>query len=127
MFSDRRTPNRQAPSWWQRINPLFWLGDTERPIGKSAFLWFFRNPCCNFNAVIIGVSHKHRTCYYAKGDGWTYASRGWNYGYTKIDGCPIPLPFVSYRGERWERMLGWKTSGAFGYAWRVTNAKGWTP
>lgn len=54
--------------------------------------------------------------------GWTYASTGWNYGWTQAVGSPLRLPFVSYRGSRIECMVGWKTSGAFDLQCRRANS-----
>jgi hypothetical protein len=113
MLCDVRHPNRRPPTFLQRINPLWWMGDAHRPASAGRIAWFLRNPFANFFAVIVGVSHRHRVVHYAKGPGWTYSTLGWNWGYTvPITGC-MPRPFVSYRGHWVEIAAGWKTSGAF--------------
>jgi len=123
MQSDLRAPNRPAPTLAQRLNPLWWMLDTEKPTNWSTLAWFVRNPFCNFFSVIVGISHKTRLVHVARGTGWTFVG-GINYGYsTAIDGW-LPRPFVSYRGCGIECCIGWMTSG--GYApgtFRVANAR----
>jgi hypothetical protein len=122
MNSDHRGPNRAPATFLQAINPVWWLGDVERNPNWSRWQWFLRNPLCNFHAVIIGVADCFRTVYWSKSP-WSFApDGGWNYGYTIIDGGCIPLPFISWRGKRIECMIGWKTSGFFGYALRRANS-----
>jgi hypothetical protein len=113
MFHDLRAPNRIAPTSTQRINPLWWLGDAHRPASKGVVGWFFRNPCANLFAVIIGITHRTRLVAYARGDGYTYAEAGWNWGWSVPFRGWLPRPFISWRGERIELAIGWKTSGAF--------------
>jgi hypothetical protein len=118
MNSDYRGPNRNPPTFLQRINPLWWMGDVERNPNWSRLQWFLRNPFCNFHNVIIGIAHKHRVVYCSKSP-WTFhPDGGWNYGYCMPIGGWFRRPFISYRGRWFEAMIGWKTSGAFGYSLR---------
>lgn len=142
---DRRQPNRIAPKWRQVLDPIWHLSDDQRemawPLAPTAWwlcwwrgllmvpgvrwlCWFIRNPACNFFSVIIGIAHRSRTVYVAKGDGWTYTN-GLNYGWIKADESNLKLPFFSYRGKYIELMLGWKTSGGFAaFPFRRANSKG---
>ncbi len=84
----------------------------------SWFRWFLRNPFSNFHNTVIGVAHKDRDVCWSRSP-WTFVpDGGWNYGLTFARWYP-PLPFISYRCKRFEAMIGWKTSGAFGYALRL--------
>lgn len=124
MITDRRAPNRLPATFLQAINPLWWASDVKRNPKWSWFRWFCRNPFCNFTMVIIGLAHHERDCHYAK-SAWTYASAGWNYGYTipvHWIGLRVPFPFLSYRGCGIETMIGWKTSGGFSMAFRRANS-----
>lgn len=121
MNYDHRGPNRAPATFFQAVNPFWWMSDVERNRNWPWWQWFLRNPFCNFHAVIIGVADCSRTVYWSKSP-WSFAERGWNYGYTIIDGGWIPLPFVSWRGRWVEVAIGWKTSGFFGYALRRANS-----
>ena len=106
---------------------LSWLaGDVERNPAYSSFRWFFTNPFCNLCSVVIGISHLPRTVYVARGDGHTYTD-GWNWGYSVADGTTKKLWFISHRGRFVEWSAGWKTSGAFGGAFRIARAKNIPP
>jgi hypothetical protein len=139
MLHDLRQPNRDPPTLYQRINPLWWMGDVKRDAqwpqvwwlnwllgvpGVRLACWTFRNPCANLFAVIIGISHRSRTVHYANGPGWTYSTFGWNWGYSVPHTGIVPRPFVSYRGRWIELAAGWKTSGAFTpMQLRIANSK----
>lgn len=123
MLSDLRAPNRPVPTFAQRVNPLWWMGDVERPAHQSVLGWFLRNPCCNFLSVVVGIAHRERTVTVARGIGWTF-TRGANWGWSVPMGGAIPLPFVSFRAIGLEGMAGWKTSGGLGMSLRIANAKG---
>lgn len=120
LLHDIRPPNRPVPTFLQVINPWFWLCDTERNMKWSWWQWFKRNPFHNFKAVILGVSHKERTCYYKCG--WTYPPYGWNFGYITIKRSFLPLPFIAHRGDKYEYALGWMTSGTFATTFRRENS-----
>lgn len=132
MPSDARGPNRPAPTLLQRINPIWWLGDTERPLpvyradgtlesGWSWWAWFKRNPCANFGSVIIGCAHQYRRVIYTTSP-YSYADDGWNHAHVIPEGAWFRRPFWSFRGKRWERCIGWKTSGNFAIDWRRANS-----
>lgn len=121
MIYDVRSPNRPPPTFLQRINPVWWASDIMRNPNWPWLIWFLRNPMCNFHNVIIGIAHKERTVAYARGVGWTFVD-GWNWGYVQATDGWLKRPFISYRGRWIECMIGWKTSGAFGYSLRRANA-----
>jgi hypothetical protein len=114
------------------LNPIWWAGDIARPLpeyehgklvrGWTWLPWFWRNPFCNFKSVIIGIAHKVRTVYWKRGDGWTYAPCGWNFGWSRAARSFMSLPFVSHRGSRIEWMIGWETNGAFSIDLRQANS-----
>ena len=114
---DCRSPTRRTPTFLQRINPIWWLGDAERNPNWSRWKWFKRNPCCNFCMVIIGIAHKERDCHYSRSP-WTYEESGVNYGWSKPTDGWLPRGFISYRGTKIECAIGWKTSGGFTAAFR---------
>ena len=122
MITDRRAPNRLPATWLQILNPIWWASDAERNPKWSWIEWFCRNPFCNFTMTIIGIADHERDCHYAV-SGWTYAERGFNYGWSKPTSFPrLPFPFISYRGLVIETMIGWKTSGGFSMAFRRANS-----
>ena len=123
MISDRRQQNRDPATFIQAINPLWWASDAERNPKWPWWRWFLRNPFCNFAMVVIGIADSERDCHYSVSP-WTYAEKGWNYGYSKpTNRFPrIPFPFLSYRGRWVEFNLGWKTSGGFSLAVRRANS-----
>lgn len=132
MIHDHRQPNRSPATWCQILNPIWWASDAERekawpiwcPSVLRGLVWFTRNPFCNFFSVIIGIAHRSRTIVVSNGVGWTYV-RGWNHGYIQADESNLRLPFVSYRNDYFEMMLGWKTSGGFAaFPFRRANSKG---
>lgn len=127
MIYDHREPNRKPATVVQRLNPLWWMSDEERnPAwpqirglnwllwlpGLRWVCWFTRNPFCNLASVILGIAHCSRMVAYAKGDGWTFAEQGWNYGWVRADGSSWRLWFISYRGRWIECKIGWETNGA---------------
>ena len=123
MKNDYRTPNRKPATFLQRINPLWWASDTEQDMTWPWWRWFIRNPFANFFAVVVGVAHCYRTVYYTKSP-WSYAEDGGcNICITLVNGSWFPRPFISFRGKKWERSIGWKTSGCFALGdWRRANS-----
>jgi hypothetical protein len=118
---DHRGPNRLPPRWFQILNPVWLASDAERNHNWTWRKWFLRNPFCNLFMVVIGIAHKPRTCAWTVSP-WTYADRGWNLGYVQADNSWIKMPFISYRGRRFECSIGWKTSGGFTAAARRANS-----
>ncbi|HPS76517.1 MAG TPA: hypothetical protein PLS53_00015 [Thermoanaerobaculaceae bacterium] len=119
-YSMHREPLRPVPTWAQRLNPFWWLSDTERNMAWPWLKWFLRNPATNFFSVIMGVAHRARTVHTLKPGEYTLAPQGFNIGITVVQKpwwaqvlWPLVYPFLSYRGEKWEWVTGWKTSGTF--------------
>lgn len=133
-------PGRKAPTLLQIANPIWLLGDVNRPAGWTWWDHFKRNPCANLHNVVIGVAHlEHVTV--TTHSPWTWAVQGWNMGWTVAAGwrCVQPLPFISHRGfwgpvlrrcgwmpyvaiERMEFCIGWKTSGTASITYRRANS-----
>ena len=111
MQYDARAPSRLPPTFAQRINPLWWALDVMKPANASTVGWFIRNPFANLFNVILGLAHCYREVNWKNGDGWTFATKGWNYGYSRAIPGVMWLPFVSYRGRYVELAIGWMTSG----------------
>jgi hypothetical protein len=121
LICDHRAPNRRSATYLQAINPLWWAGDVERPVKWSWWQHFKRNPFANFSKVIIGCAHKDRLVIYTDSP-WTYAEDGWNHGWIIPEGAWFARPFWAFRGQKWERCIGWKTSGTFSIDWRRANS-----
>jgi hypothetical protein len=122
MFHDFRQHNREPATWAQVLNPIWWASDVERNHNWTWYKWFFRNPFCNFFMVIVGIADYDRDCFWSVSP-WTYADRGFNYGYSIPVHCwKIPFPFISYRGTWIEWAIGWKTSGGFTMTLRKSNS-----
>jgi hypothetical protein len=122
MIGDYRAPNRRAPTTRDRWSLLWWASDDERNPAWSWGRWFLINPFCNFLSCIIGIAHRGRYIYVARGVGWTYTD-GLNWGYSVAHDGWLKRPFVSYRGSWVECCAGWKTSGGFGIALRKSGAR----
>lgn len=120
MHADLRPPNRMPPTLAQRINPLWWAGDAERPSGWTWWQHFLRNPFANFTMTVIGCAHRERAVVYSASP-WTYADDGWNSGWV-IPSGGMPRPFMSWRGRRWEWCIGWKTNGGATIQFRRANS-----
>lgn len=125
MIASQRAPmyGRTAPTIWQIANPIWLAGDACRPSRWGWWAHFMRNPFYNLKAVVLGVSHLPRVVV-ATHSAWTLAESGWNAGWTIAHGWRgmLPLPFVSYRGTRWEWVIGWKTSGGLATTLRRANS-----
>lgn len=121
-----RTALRLPATSSQRTDLAWLVGDTQANRRWSWWRWLLRNPAANAFAVVFGVAHRYRIVVTTTSP-WTYVpGGGWNFAWTLADGCPVPLPLVSYRG-RWplgwlhrfwsripaeiETAVGWKTSG----------------
>ena len=110
-------PIRSAQKW----NPLWGFGNADDPEPPGWFhpgspnrrwLWQMRNPLHNFTFYVIGVSDK-ATTRTGKFPAHVFApGGGWNWAVTRHRW--LPLPFVSFEGERCRFYLGWRESGNFG-------------
>jgi hypothetical protein len=109
-----------APTWKQRINPIWLMDDVFRPAGYNYWAWLWRQKLPqNFCAFVIGVQDLGHSFEGSKTSDGIFAD-GWQFGL--VNGV---LPLISYRGARVECYIGWRPIGAFGYAFRVSHANPW--
>jgi hypothetical protein len=121
--------NEKPYPWYKKINPLWWFGNANDPVdrvnadgspahpkiapGKPLWwrkvVWAFRNPLHNFCFFVIGLSDRR----YLINDGeiWPNEGQKWN----------IRLPFISYRGKKWEWYIGWRNGRNFGLNFTKAN------
>jgi len=121
---------RRHFKWYQKINPIFWLGNSEDKTPPAWFRpndrfrntkWYFRNPAHNFTFYVIGVSDKVGTPSHASygiaPDDVFNRQGGWNvivHQVKLVGRISIFLPFVSYWDKRMKVYFGWRQSGNFG-------------
>ena len=115
-----RQPERPRPTMLQRINPVWWLGDSTRLPGWSWWSWFKRNPASNFLSVIVGVAHRPRTFVSPDTDTiWSPSGKA-RCSRTLCDGLVLPL--YSFKTASHEAAWGWKPDGSLSFTWRRINA-----
>jgi hypothetical protein len=118
-------------SWRRKINPFWWIGNfndpvngvdpngkpkhtdfhPKKPLWVRKFLWACRNPLHNFFFFVIGF--EDRKGIVNLGNQWPGAGQKWN----------IILPFISYRGTKWEFYIGWREGVRVGAAFRRANSR----
>jgi hypothetical protein len=124
------TPASQRSfKWYQKINPLFWLGNADdpeppawyRPGDKARKVkWYLRNPGHNFTFYVIGFADKVGTdSHQASGiaPNSVFNPNGkWNLTVhrVKIGFFTSYLPFVSYWDKNVKAYFGWRQAGNFG-------------
>lgn len=116
-------------SWKKKINPLWWFGNYNDPVDRvnqdgtevrptfypgkphwfRAMMWGLRNPLHNFCFFVIGL--EDRTYLINDGQIWPKKDRKWN----------VRLPFISYRGKKWEFYFGWRKGQTFGINFTKSN------
>ena len=107
--------------WYNKINPVWWLGNIEDPIPPAWYeptnslrkvKWYFRNPFSNFSFYVIGVADKEtvRSGRYPTQPG--NPNGGWNFAVTRRR--IVFLPFMDYKNRRMEFYFGWRERGNFG-------------
>lgn len=91
-------------------------GTNFNPDGKKswriAVKWWFRNPFHNFTHHVIGIYGKPFTSENVYGD----ENEGWQRVDRILNGKHYPIWY--HHGKRWDFYFGWRSSGAFGIAWR---------
>lgn len=117
--------------WYKKINPVWWFGNAEDPVnGTKAdgtpkhtnfhpnkplwirkLLWGIRNPLNNLFFFVIGLEDQPEIV--NSGKMWPKDGQKWN----------IILPFICYRGKKWELYLGWRNGTKLGAAFRKANSK----
>lgn len=122
----QRAPLREPATTSQRTDVAWLLGDTQANRRWSWLRWLWRNPATNLLSVVIGVADRNRVVVTTTSPWTMVPGGGWNFGFTLADGCPVPLPLLSYRGPwplgwlhrllPWipaeiEAATGWKTAG----------------
>ena len=112
--------------WYKKINPLWWFGNADDPINGPKdhpnfhptdptwirkVLWGIRNPLHNLFFFVIGLEDQKEkvNC----GSQWPKNGQKWN----------INLPFICYKGSKWEWYLGWRNGTKVGAALRRSNSK----
>lgn len=118
-------------SWKKKINPLWWFGNYNDPVDRvnqdgspahgtfypdkphwfRAMMWGLRNPLHNFMFFVIGLSDRKHLI--NDGQIWPAKGQKWN----------IRLPFISYRGKKWEWYIGWRNGSTFGVNFTKANTK----
>jgi hypothetical protein len=110
--------------FWNYFNPV-WLCDSfERPTNTTYLSWWGRQifpP--NFGSFVIGVQAHDHTFAGTKNSNDIFAEKGSQWGIVKCGW--IRLPLWSYKDDHREIYIGWRPSGAFGFAWRKSGAHAW--
>jgi hypothetical protein len=105
----------------KKLDPIWWLGNSDDKQPPRTYMpgkcgrrvaWFFRNPLHNFTFYVIGMSDKT----FSRVGPFPTETRnpfgGWNWALSRCG--PIGMPFVDYKGRRFEFYFGWRTDGNFG-------------
>ena len=121
--------------WYKKINPLWWFGNAndpvdgiewlnglpkpnhpgfhpEKPLWIRKILWGIRNPLHNLFFFVIGLEDQ-KGLVNAFIEQWPGFAQKWN----------IILPFICYKGSKWEWYAGWRHGTCLGFAFRHANAK----
>ena len=117
----QRKPHTPVIHWYDKCNPVWWLGNCEEPVPPSWYEpgdphrhrdWYFRNPFTNLSNFVIGVADKDTMRYgrYPKLVGNPHG--GWNFAITRRR--LLLLPFWDYKNSRMEFYFGWRERGNFG-------------
>ncbi len=116
--------------WYKKINPLWWFGNANDPVDGlnpdgtpthpdfhphqplwiRKLLWGLRNPLHNLFFFVIGLADHPELVNY--GSQWPRPRQHWN----------INLPFLCFRGTKWEFYLGWRNGTSLGFALRHANS-----
>jgi hypothetical protein len=117
-------PERPRVTGWRQLNPLWLLDDDlDRPAGVGRLAWAWRQKQApNLNQFVLGVRHRF-TCFSGSKTSDGIFADGWQVGVVYSSRCRLPL--VSYRGRYVEFYLGWRPSGALGWAFRKAHASPW--
>ncbi len=114
-----KEPTTKYP-WYKKINPLWWFGNANDPVtdpdndafcpGKPTWirklLWALRNPLHNFFAFVVGLDDQKAIVNF--GNQWPRPGQKWN----------VILPFLCYKGTKWEWYIGWRNGTNLGAAFR---------
>ena len=104
LFSNRDHP--QPPVDYMPASPTWW---------RKVCYWF-RNPAHDFCFYTIGVKGKPFTVIGENRPGVDWFMGGWTWHVLAYKRWR--LPYLNYRGRRWEFYWGWRSSGAFGFKLR---------
>jgi hypothetical protein len=117
--------------WYKKINPIWWLGNANdavdsfnedgtpshpnfhptKPLWIRKILWACRNPFHNLFFFVIGLEDHTEVVNYGKM--FPQPPQKWN----------IILPWICYKGKKWEWYAGWRTGTSLGFAFRNRDAK----
>jgi hypothetical protein len=115
--------------FYNKINPVWWFGNADNPDPPEDYLpdkkfrrlkWRFRNSFHNFTFYVIGIADKTfvRSGRYPQHVFNPHG--GWNIAVCKYK--LVPLPFLAYRGGKWDAYFGWRNRGNFGVKFNVTSS-----
>jgi len=108
-------------SLWQKINPIWWLGNADEPVAPDWYrpggrcrnlMWHLRNPCHNFDCYVIGFSDKRFIRVGRFPEETFNPNGGWNWGSCRSHG--VRFPYISYIRGGVRAYCGWRPGGAFG-------------
>ena len=114
-------PKLHRFSTWQKLNPIWWLGNADDPEPPKTYrpgkrtrmvTWYFRNPFHNFTFYVIGIGDKVHLRVGRYADRVANPNGGWNWAVCRYQW--LQLPFVDYHGGRFEFYVGWRNGGNFG-------------
>jgi len=115
-------PEGQHFSFWQKINPVWWIGNADtpnapdwyRPARKGRnFYWHLRNPFHNFTFYVLGIADKPFVRVGPHPRDTANPNEGWNHAICRYK-C-LRLPFVDYKRGGFEFYAGWRTGGNLGF------------
>lgn len=116
-----RKPHMPVIHWYDKCNPVWWLGNVEEPVPPSWYepdnphrntKWYFRNPFTNLSNFVIGVADKDTMRYGRYPTLVGNPHGGWNVAVTRRR--VVLLPFVDYKNRHMEFYFGWRERGNFG-------------
>lgn len=133
MNSSHHSARHNIP-FWKKLNPIWWLGNYDRPYDESftffgknidstyptvvrKTLFAIRNPGHNFTHYVIGIADRNFNSFGPfPTDVWAEYPRRLNYAFRIVRF--LPLPYLSYRGNKIEFYIGWRQAGNFGLSLR---------
>jgi len=110
----------------KKLNPIWWFqnDDDPPPEGYNALTWFARNPMHNFMFYVVGVADRDYKVYGRAPSNVSVrkdiGEKGWQWS-VSMPGGWLPLPWVSYTGNKVVWYLGWQPSGKLGAKFNLSS------